>query len=529
MDAAGSVTVLHDFTGAEGGAPSHVALGSDGAFYCVNANSVIKLDSSGTLTSLHPVPGSPYVLDRVIEGSDGDLYGTTFYGGAFNFGTVFRLTKDGSTFTTLHEFTGIEGAFPVGRLLQASDGKFYGSTNGGSLASGVLFRIDAGGQYELLHSFGALVSGDGAFGTELIEASDGYLYGSNAAGGSFGLGTVFRLDKNGEETVVHSFGSGGSDGEAPDSALLEASDGLLYGSTVNGGAYGGGTLFRVDPAATLPVLAVSPTSGSPGGGTVVLITGEGFQPGATVRIGTAPALAAATLGAADIQVTTPFLSGGTLNHVFVTNRTARKARSRARGFRTSTTCRRKIPRTPLSRRSSGPGSPRAAGAAPFCRLFDVPRAQMAVFMLRALLGRYYPAPATGTVSSWTSQPTASPRPGSRISPPAASRRGAETDIYCPTATFRRSQMAVFLLKTLLGSSYTPPAATGTVFADVPADSFAADWIEDLATRGIAAGCALDPVRYCPTSPTTRAQMAIFLVKTFGLPCVRRPGDPHLLD
>ena len=78
-------------------------------------------------------------------------------------------------------------------------------------------------------------------------------------------------------------------------------------------------------------------------------------------------------------------------------------------------------------------------------------------------------------------------------------------------------MAVFLLKTLLGASYEPPPATGTVFADVSADSFAADFIEDLAMRGITGGCLENPVRYCPASPTNRAQMAIFLVKTFGLP------------
>ena len=78
-------------------------------------------------------------------------------------------------------------------------------------------------------------------------------------------------------------------------------------------------------------------------------------------------------------------------------------------------------------------------------------------------------------------------------------------------------MAVFLLKTLIGANYQPPAATGTAFADVPADSFAADWIEDLATRQITGGCLENPLRYCPTSSTNRAQMAIFLVKTFGIP------------
>ena len=76
-------------------------------------------------------------------------------------------------------------------------------------------------------------------------------------------------------------------------------------------------------------------------------------------------------------------------------------------------------------------------------------------------------------------------------------------------------MAVFLLRMLLGSGHTPPAPTG-VFADVPVGSFADAWIEDLRARGITGGCSAAPLRYCPDSATTRAQMAVFLVKTFGL-------------
>ena len=143
---------------------------------------------------------------------------------------------------------------------------------------------------------------------------------------------------------------------------------------------------------------------------------------------------------------------------------------------------------------------------------------MAVFMLRALLGnRYYPPPATGTV--FTDVPADS-FAAAWIEDLAARgiTAGCGDGMYCPTDAIRRSQMAVFLLKTLLGANYEPPPATGTVFADVPADSFAADWIEDLVTRGIAAGC-LDRSGCATalTSVTNRAQMAIFLVKTFGLP------------
>ena len=279
MDTAGSVTVLHDFSDAEGQAPSYIVRPPERAFYGINQTSVIKLDTAGALTTLYTFPDVlvPHGFDRIIEGSDGDLYGTTHHGGAFGFGTVFRLTKDGVTFTTLHEFSGIEGSFPVGRLLEASDGKFYGSTIAGGLSNtGVQFRMDGSGLYELLHSNGVSVSGDGVSGTTLIEAADGYLYGSNVFGGSLGLGTVFRMDKNGNETVLHSFGRGGSDGGAPNGALLSGSDGLLYGVHGRRRRARRGTLFRVDPAATLPVLAVSPASGPAGGGTSILDHGRGF-------------------------------------------------------------------------------------------------------------------------------------------------------------------------------------------------------------------------------------------------------------
>jgi hypothetical protein len=88
--------------------------------------------------------------------------------------------------------------------------------------------------------------------------------------------------------------------------------------------------------------------------------------------------------------------------------------------------------------------------------------------------------------------------------------------YCPDSPATRAQMAVFLLKTHLGSSYTPPGATG-IFGDVPIGSFAADWIEDLYQRGITGGCSASPLLYCPNNPSTRGQMAVFLVRTFGLP------------
>ena len=88
--------------------------------------------------------------------------------------------------------------------------------------------------------------------------------------------------------------------------------------------------------------------------------------------------------------------------------------------------------------------------------------------------------------------------------------------FCPNISVRRDQMAVFLLKAHLGSTYAPPPATGTIFADVPAGAFAAAWIEDLYNRNITGGCQASPLRYCPTNSNNRQQMAVFITKTFGL-------------
>ena len=145
------------------------------------------------------------------------------------------------------------------------------------------------------------------------------------------------------------------------------------------------------------------------------------------------------------------------------------------------------------------------------------RKQMAVFLLKALLGAcYVPPPATGVFSD---VPASDPfAPWIEDLADRGITGGCGAGIYCPDDAVRRKQMAVFLLKTLLGSAYTPPAATG-IFDDVPADTFR-PWIEDLYNRGITGGCAGGPppapISYCPENPVTRGQMSAFLTLTFDL-------------
>ena len=153
----------------------------------------------------------------------------------------------------------------------------------------------------------------------------------------------------------------------------------------------------------------------------------------------------------------------------------------------------------------------------YCPSSTTLRKQMAVFLLKALLGScYLPPPAVGL---FTDVPVADPfAPWIEDLANRNITSGCGTGIYCPNDLVQRKQMAVFLLKTLLGSGYVPPAPTG-IFDDVPADGFQ-PFIEDLYNRGITGGCAGGPppapISYCPANPVTRGQMAVFLTKTFEL-------------
>jgi hypothetical protein len=156
------------------------------------------------------------------------------------------------------------------------------------------------------------------------------------------------------------------------------------------------------------------------------------------------------------------------------------------------------------------------GGGNYCGTNQVTRAQMAVFLLKAEHGSGFVPPSCaglftdvacpgGFAVDWIEQLFNEGITG-----------GCGTGMYCPNSPVRRDQMAVFLLKASLTPSYTPPPATGTVFADVPASAFAAAWIEDLYARNVTGGCLTNPLRYCPTNTSNRQQMAVFLAKTFGL-------------
>ena len=155
------------------------------------------------------------------------------------------------------------------------------------------------------------------------------------------------------------------------------------------------------------------------------------------------------------------------------------------------------------------------GGGNYCPDASVTRAQMAVFLLKSEHGSAYAPPPCAGVFADVSCPGGFAADWIEQLQTEGVTSGCGGGNYCPDAPVTRAQMAVFLLKTLLGAAYVPPAAAG-IFGDVPVGAFAADWIEDLYGRAITGGCSSSPLLYCPGNPNTRGQMAVFLTKTFDL-------------
>ncbi|MGO8671962.1 MAG: choice-of-anchor tandem repeat GloVer-containing protein, partial [Capsulimonadaceae bacterium] len=269
----GVLTILHSFgdgtVANDGASPVNAGLiqGLDGYLYGTTevggvawCGTVYRISTSGAVTILHSFCDGSVPSDGVnplaglVQGTDGNLYGTTIEGGLVGLGTAFRITTAGVE-TVLHSFgyTANDGFLPCAPLLQASDGNFYGTTwFGGSngWASSTAFRMTAAGSVTILHTFGSgTVAFDGAEGYEapgLIQATDGNLYGTTSSGGFNGSGTAFRLTVSGSETILHAFddGSVSNDGVEP-GVMMEALDGSLYGVSAEGGGYNSGTFFRI--------------------------------------------------------------------------------------------------------------------------------------------------------------------------------------------------------------------------------------------------------------------------------------------
>ena len=300
---------LVSFDVIDGDKPFGVSLvqGRDGNFYGTTTGGINNncIDGCGTLFRITPSGAlttgalttvysfcsqtncsdgaGPY--SGVILGTDGSFYGTTYGGGpdpnacegeAFGCGTIFKITSAGRL-TTLYSFcpdypSCTDGDRPYDRLVQASDGNFYGTTSeGGSykgclLGCGTVFKITPTGTLTTLYSFCARehCSDGSSPQAGLIQATDGNFYGTNTLDGDVnnncipgGCGTVFRITPGGRLTTLYNFCTQGfpscPDGFEP-TGLVEGLDGNLYGTTVYGGASGSGTVFKITPEGGLSTI-----------------------------------------------------------------------------------------------------------------------------------------------------------------------------------------------------------------------------------------------------------------------------------
>jgi uncharacterized repeat protein (TIGR03803 family) len=324
--AAQTFTTVHSFTGAEGANPyAGLVQGADGNLYgtttdggAYGSGNVFRMTAAGTVTSLYDFCPQPNCTDGqfpvapLAMGPDGEFYGSTQNGGANNWGTIFKITS-GGVLITLHSFNVIDGVSPYGSLLLASNGKFYGTTNeaGGCTSGGcgTIFTISSSGKFKTLYNFCSQTNcSDGEFPVGgLVEGSDGNLYGTTNAGGSSacaggGCGTIYRITLTGNLTTLHRFNN--ADGAYPAPALVEVRKGLFYGTTAGGGAGGNGTVFTITANGALTTLYTF--HGSDGFSPFVLIAGsDGNLYGTTLGGG--------TLSAGTIFKITP---GGALSTVY---------------------------------------------------------------------------------------------------------------------------------------------------------------------------------------------------------------------
>jgi uncharacterized repeat protein (TIGR03803 family) len=274
----GVLTTLHRFAGypTDGDAPTDALVqGTDGNFYGTAAGgayalgTVFEITPEGTLTTLYNFDDGADPYGGLVQAADGSLYGTTYYGGQNNCfgsilgcGTVFKITSAG-VLTTLTSFAGYptSGSGPYPTMARATDGNFYGTTHFGgansscssaSFGCGTAFKITTEGTLTTLYNFCSLsecVDGAAPY-APLVQATDGNLYGAANGGGAItercfsGCGTVFKLVPGDRLTTLHSFDW--RDGSNPIGGLVQATNGILYGTTAGGGTNKDGTVFSVD-------------------------------------------------------------------------------------------------------------------------------------------------------------------------------------------------------------------------------------------------------------------------------------------
>jgi uncharacterized repeat protein (TIGR03803 family) len=270
IDKDGNETTLHSFTGGSDGQNPDASLIRDAAgnLYgsaaggVYRSGTIFKIDATGNLTTLYSFGAfandGELPFAELIRDAEGNLYGTTPFGGAYQQGTVFKVDTSGNE-TQLHSFSGADGALPFGGLVRDSAQNLYGTTyEGGTSNNGTVFMLNGSGTETVLHS---LFAGHPS-ATLLLNA--GYLYGTSSDGGNKKSGVVFKISPtNKKGDILHNF-TGAPDGGEPTAGLVRDAGGNFYGTTFVGGTSGAGTIFKVDAAGGETIL-YSFTGGTDGG------------------------------------------------------------------------------------------------------------------------------------------------------------------------------------------------------------------------------------------------------------------------
>jgi uncharacterized repeat protein (TIGR03803 family) len=258
-------TVLYTFKGKADGANPVATLIQDSAGNLYGTASQGGSLQHGTVFKLSPrvtkvlygfsnPENGIYPYGRVIQDPAGNIYGTTAEGGSFGYGTVFKVDPSNKE-TVLHSFSysNGDGAYPYGGLVRDQTGNLFGVTlQGGTNGVGTVYKIDSSGTETILYSFTGQPDGALPYTEELVMDSKGNLYGTTSSGGAYNYGTVFMLSQSGVETVLWNF-TGGSDGSSPYAGVILGTQGYLYGTTGAGGAVGVcgqtagcGTVYKID-------------------------------------------------------------------------------------------------------------------------------------------------------------------------------------------------------------------------------------------------------------------------------------------
>lgn len=263
----GVVTTLHNFDQTDGWAAAFgLTIGPDGNLYGVAASSlssqgnVFRITPDGTFSIIHAFSGGAdggRPVTKLLLASDGNFYGTTNEGGAHGYGTIYRINTAGELTTVVSMNADTVGWVSLGGLIEGADGNFYGTTTdnrvGGDNKGGSIFRLTPSGTITALATFDALPNMAGSFPQGVIQGSDGNFYGTTQGGGPNGGGTIFKMTPTGTLTSLKGFGWP----EALElyGGLVEGPDGDFYGTAKFGGPDGEGVFYKISPTGTYTTLA----------------------------------------------------------------------------------------------------------------------------------------------------------------------------------------------------------------------------------------------------------------------------------